>query len=202
MVYAIVQIMATTRARMLDSTALLLRERGVGGVTVDAVLAHSGAPRGSVYHHFPGGRNQLLLEALAQSGAFVSDRLDRAVAAGDASAAVAAFVAFWRRALVESEFRAGCPVVAVAVDSRPDVPETADTVRAVFDRWHEQLARLLRADGYPAERAETLATTTVSAIEGAIILSRARQDVAPLDHVGAELANLLDRSGTPNRRRP
>ena len=68
MVYAIVQIMATTRARMLDSTALLLRERGVGGVTVDAVLAHSGAPRGSVYHHFPGGRNQLLLEALEASG--------------------------------------------------------------------------------------------------------------------------------------
>jgi TetR/AcrR family transcriptional regulator, lmrAB and yxaGH operons repressor len=177
---------------MLDSAGLLLRERGVAGVTVDAVLAHSGAPRGSVYHHFPGGRNELVLAALAQSGDLVSGMLERAVARGDARDAVAVFIRFWKRTLTDSQFRAGCPVVAAAVDSRRDVPGVAETVRATLDRWHASLTELLVADGYPPARAERLARLVMSAIEGAVILSRAEGDLTPLDDVAAELDQLLE----------
>ena len=70
---------------MLDSAVLLLRERGAAGVTVDAVLAHSGAPRGSVYHHFPGGRNELILGALRQAGDYIAVIVDESVAAAMSS---------------------------------------------------------------------------------------------------------------------
>lgn len=178
---------------MLDSAALLLRERGVGGVTVDAVLAHSGAPRGSVYHHFPGGRDELLLGALTQAGAFVTERLERAVERGDPRQAVASFVRFWTRALTDSNFRAGCPAAAVAVDSRLEIPGAGEAVRAVFDQWRSMLIRLLVADGYRRPRAERLATMTLAAVEGAIIVCRAAGDVRALDEVAAELDLMLTR---------
>jgi AcrR family transcriptional regulator len=183
---------ATTKARMLNSAASLLRERGVGGVTVDAVLAHSGAPRGSVYHHFPGGRNELVLAALEQAGDAISGLLERAAAEGDARRAVDRFIRFWKRTLTDSQFRAGCPAVAVAVDSRRDIPQAAETVQRIFATWHVALTGLLTADGYSADRAERLATMILAGIEGAVILARARADVTPLDDVAAEIGLLLE----------
>jgi AcrR family transcriptional regulator len=177
---------------MVDSAAVLLGARGVAGVTVDAVLAHSGAPRGSVYHHFPGGRDEMLLAGLDRAGGVISARLDQALEVGDPHAAVASFVRFWKRLLVGSVFRAGCGVLAVVVDSRPDVPEAVEGARVIFERWHQGLTGLLVADGYAPPRAARLATLMVAAIEGAIVLCRARGDVAPLDDVAAEIDLLLD----------
>ena len=177
---------------MVDSAAVLLRERGVAGVTVDAVLAHSEAPRGSVYHHFPGGRDEILLAALDQAGEFISAKLDRAIADGDPRGAVRSFVRFWKRALTDSDYRAGCPAAAVVVDGRQDVPAVAETVRGIFDRWHRDLTALLVSDGHNPDRAGRLATLILAAIEGAIVLCRSAGDVHPLDDVAAELDLLLD----------
>lgn len=180
-----------TRQRMLDSAVLLLRERGAAGVTVDAVLAHSGAPRGSVYHHFPGGRNEILLGAVRLAGDYIAGMVERSVADGDARRTVERIGRFWRRALTDTDFRAGCPVVAMAVDSREHIPDAAALVREIFTRWQASLSDLLRANGFPAERAQRLATLIVSSVEGAIILCRARGDLRPLDDVLAELTSLL-----------
>lgn len=180
-----------TKPRMLASAITLLRERGAAGVTVDAVLAHSGAPRGSVYHHFPGGRTELLLGATRQAGEFIGAMLDEAARHGAPLPALESFVVFWKRALADSDHRAGCPIVALAVDSRQDIPEAAELVAEIFGQWHEKLSALLVADGFPAERAGRLATLAVAAIEGAVILCRARRDSAPLDDVLAELSVLI-----------
>lgn len=177
---------------MVESAAVLLGARGVAGVTVDAVLAHSGAPRGSVYHHFPGGRDEMLLAGLDRAGEVISTTLDQALAVGDPHTAVASFVRFWKGLLVASEFHAGCGVLAVVVDSRPDAPEAVAGARVIFERWHTAITALLVADGHDAPRAARLATLMVAAIEGAIVLSRAHGDVAPLDDVAAELDLLLD----------
>jgi TetR/AcrR family transcriptional regulator, lmrAB and yxaGH operons repressor len=182
----------TTKQRMLDSAVLLLRERGAAGVTVDAVLAHSGAPRGSVYHHFPGGRNEMLLGAVRLAGDYITAMVDEAVADGDAGRMVERLVRFWKRALTKTEFRAGCPVVAMAVDSRDNIPEAAELVAEIFARWRASLSDLLAANGFPHDRAQRLATLIVSSIEGAIILCRARGDLTPLDDVLTELAPLLE----------
>jgi AcrR family transcriptional regulator len=176
---------------MLDSAVLLLRERGAAGVTVDAVLAHSGAPRGSVYHHFPGGRNELVLGAVRQSGDYITTMVDASVAEGDVRRTVDRLVGFWRRALTKSDYRAGCPVVAMAIDSRESIPEAAELVREIFARWRVSLSEVLSASGFPHARAQRLATLIVAAIEGAIILCRAQRDLSPLDDVHAEIAPLL-----------
>jgi len=182
-----------TKQRMLDSAVLLLRERGAPGVTVDAVLAHSGAPRGSVYHHFPGGRNELILGALRQAGDYIAVIVEESVAAGDVQRTVGRFVRFWKRALTDTDYRAGCPLVAVAVDSREHIPDAAELVREIFVRWQASLSELLVANGFLVERAGRLANLIVASIEGAIILSRAHRDLTPLDDVLTEITPLLER---------
>jgi len=182
----------STKQRMLDSAVLLLRERGAPGVTVDAVLAHSGAPRGSVYHHFPGGRNELILGAVAQAGDYLTAMVDDTARDGDILRTVERLVRFWKKSLAATDFRAGCPVVAMAVDGREEIPGAAELVRETFARLETSLSGMLTGSGFQPERAVRLATLVVSAIEGAIILSRARRDVQPLDDVLSEIAPLLD----------
>src|SRR5699024_3159224 len=105
-----------TRQRMIDSAVRMLRERGVHGLTVDAVLLDSGAPRGSVYHHFPGGRQEILVAAAHASGSYITRMFEAAVAGADPMAAVETFAEFWRRVLVDSDYRSGCPVASLTVD--------------------------------------------------------------------------------------
>lgn len=182
-----------TKQRMLDSAVLLLRERGAAGVTVDAVLAHSGAPRGSVYHHFPGGRNEIVLGAVRQAGDHMAAVVDDAATTGDVQQTVERLVLFWKRALTKTGFRAGCPVAAMALDSRDLVPGAGDVVDEIFAQWRASLADVLSANGFAAPRAQRLATLVVSAIEGAIILCRAHRDLGPLDDVLVEITPLLER---------
>src|SRR5919198_6657701 len=106
--------MTSARERMVVSTALLVRERGARATSIDDVLAHSGAPRGSVYHHFPGGRQQLLREATDYAAQFVTARLARC---GSGLEVLDALLHDYREQLERSAFRAGCPVVAVAVEA-------------------------------------------------------------------------------------
>ena len=93
---------------MLISAAELLRERGAAGVTIDEVLARSGAPRGSVYHHFPEGRNQILAEALAYAGEEITGVIDEAAANGGMFL-VRKFVVFWEELLGRERFRRRLP---------------------------------------------------------------------------------------------
>ena len=105
-----------TRTKMLVSAAEVMRERGAAGVTIDAVLARSGAPRGSVYYHFPEGRNQILTEALRYSGDSITATIDAAADQG-ARALLREFIELWERLLTDGDFHAGCPVVAAAISS-------------------------------------------------------------------------------------
>ncbi len=98
---------------------------------------------------------------------------------------------FWRRTLAATDYLGGCPVVALAVDSRLGYPEAAELVREIFTRWQASLHDLLTAHGFSHERARRLATVVASAIEGAIILCRAHRDDGPLDDVLAEITPLL-----------
>ena len=107
---------------MLIAAAEVMRERGAAGVTIDEVLARSGAPRGSVYYHFPDGRNQILAEALQYSGDSITAMIDDAAGWGP-QALLREFVEFWERLLTEADFTAGCPVVAAAIGSSDDDPK-------------------------------------------------------------------------------
>lgn len=176
----------TTKDRMVLSAITLLREQGVTGVTIDAVLAHSGAPRGSVYHHFPGGRAELVLTAGRTASDYITGLLREASTASSPREAVETFVEFWRRTLEASDYRAGCPVVALATGNR-DIPEADDLVRETFATWQEHLRRLLREAGRDAADA----TLIIAAIEGAVVLCKGLRSPAPLDEVSASLARWL-----------
>lgn len=192
----------TTRERMITSAALLVRERGARATSIDDVLRHSGAPRGSVYHHFPGGREQLLREATALAGDFVAGRLERADA-GDPVAAFDAFLARYRADLLENDFRPGCPVLAIAIESGDGERALQAQAGEVFRDWTTRLAVLFERSGIPAARAESLAVVAISAAEGALALSRAQHDITPLERVRAEIGALLEREreAAPRNRR-
>ncbi len=193
MVYAIIQnVTISTRDRMLNSAVELIQERGASAVTVDAVLTHSHAPRGSVYHHFPGGRDEMVLAAVTRAGDNISTILQRSLATGDAADAVDGFIAFWKKAMRDSDFHAGCPVMAMAVDGRQDMPAAGEAVRRVFTGWLSEFEGHLIAQGWAPARARSIASMTIAAIEGGLVLSRATGSVRPLDDVAAELRVLLN----------
>ncbi len=176
-----------TRQRMLDSAVELLREGGTGAVTLDAVLTRSEAPRGSIYHHFPGGRNQLLLEAGEQGADFIGTLIDSVT--GGPGELIELFLEFWRTMLVESDFEAGCPVAALALS--PGTSETAEVARRAFTRWTDAIAALLVADGRDDDEARSLATAAVAAVEGAIMLARTHRSAQPLDDVALVLRSFV-----------
>ncbi len=181
---------------MIASAAILIRERGARATSIDDVLAHSGAPRGSVYHHFPGGRDQLLREATEFAGEFVAGRIRDAgggSAGEDPFAAFDGFMGVYRTELLASDFRVGCPVVAVAIESREDGDELNEVAGSVFDRWTGELAASFAAAGIGAGRAAELADVAIAAAEGAIVVSRARRSIEPFDRVRAEIRELLER---------
>jgi len=185
--------MASARERMVVSAALLIRERGAHPTAIADVLAHSGAPRGSAYHYFPGGRTQLLCEAVDYAGEFMAAHLGRASSGLDA---LDGLFEYYRDELQRSDFRAGCPVVAVAVEAGdPDKPEQSAAVRdraaAVFARWRQIIAELLTADGVSAARARELAVLVLSSFEGALVIARAGRDIEPVEAVHAQLRSLI-----------
>jgi AcrR family transcriptional regulator len=175
-----------TRQKMLIATIEVMRERGAAGVTVDEVLARSGAPRGSVYHHFPAGRAQLLDEALDYAGESFAGMIERAARNG-ADAVITRLIAFWTRVLEDSDFRAGCPVVGTAGDGGA----LAAKAGLILAGWRSTIAAAFEADGWPPGDAESLATTCLASITGAIALCRATRSIVALFQVAEELRALL-----------
>ncbi|WP_041314060.1 TetR/AcrR family transcriptional regulator [Mycobacterium sp. JS623] len=183
-------ITSDSRDRMIQSAALLFRENGYSGTGFRDVIEHSGAPRGSIYHHFPGGKEQLAAETVAWAAAVIERRITRAAESGDPIAALGIFVESWREVLEDSNFRAGCPVVAVAAEA--DAGSTAtDAAAAAFGRWQDLIGRTLLDSGVSRTDSRRLATTVVAAIEGAILLCRVRRDIRPLRDVHRALEATL-----------
>jgi AcrR family transcriptional regulator len=171
---------------MVISTALLIRERGAHSTAISDVLEHSGAPRGSAYHYFPGGRTQLLCEAVDYAAEYTAALVAKAE---DSLTAIDVIVDAFRTLLLESDYRAGCPVVAVAVEA--DNQPVIDRAAAAFGRWTELIGARLEADGSSAERAEELAMLVMTSIEGAIVVARTARDVKPLDLVHRQLRAIV-----------
>jgi TetR/AcrR family transcriptional regulator, lmrAB and yxaGH operons repressor len=181
----------TTRRRMLTSAVEVLRERGAAGVTIDEVLARSKAPRGSVYHHFPGGRNQMLIEALLFAGDTMTAAIDNAASEGP-MALLRQFVELWQEVLRDSDFAAGCPVVAAAISTADEDPRLSAEAAEIFQRWRTALTRSFEADGFDGDDAASLAITTIAAIEGAVVLCRSLRSAAPLREVTDQLEFLIN----------
>jgi len=175
---------------MLASAAEVMRERGASGVTIDAVLARSGAPRGSVYHHFPEGRTQILTEALRYSGDAITATIDAAANHGSREM-LREFIELWEGLLTDGDFHAGCPVVAAAISSDESDFQLTSEAGVILGRWCSALTRAFVNDGFDAEDAASLAVTSIAALEGAIVLCRSTRSADPLHQVGDQLEFLV-----------
>jgi AcrR family transcriptional regulator len=180
---------------MVRSAMALICAQGVHGTGMRQVVQHADAPRGSLQHYFPQGKEQLVGEALALAGrtaARTVSRLQDAPAPVRPSDVFGAMVQAWRRWLTESDYARGCPVVATVADATTGSPALREAAAGIFRTWQDAVEQGLAHAGVPDARTESLAALLLSALEGAIVLSRARRSLAPLDTVLAELSPLLD----------
>jgi TetR/AcrR family transcriptional regulator, lmrAB and yxaGH operons repressor len=180
-----------TRERMVTSAALLLREHGVSGTSFARVLEHSDAPRGSIGHHFPGGKRELVADAVRFAGDAAATAMRQAVDRGDSPAQLFSMVCrLYRRALVDTDFAAGCPVGNVAQEVYDDEP-LRQAARAVFDDWRALVAGALVAHGRRRRDAADLAELSIAGLEGAIMLARVQRSAVSIDRVERQITALL-----------
>lgn len=183
------------RERMVFSAAQLIRRHGVAGTGMRDVVAHADAPRGSLQHYFPGGKDQLIAEAAKWGGDYAARRVDKFLAAlptRTPGALLAAMAGQWREDFLSEEYRAGCPVAASVVDCSAANPTVRRAASDAFGAWQDAVAAALRGMRVPNRRARSLATLMIGALEGAILLARAERDPRALDVTVKELRPLLD----------
>jgi AcrR family transcriptional regulator len=178
-----------SRRRMVASAAALIGTHGVGATSLSDVLGASRAPRGSIYHHFPGGKRELVGEAMRWTSEQVLAH-QRACTATTPTGVLDHFVGFFRGAVVASYCSAGCPIAGVVVDTASDDDPLMELGRSSFRAWTDLLATQLRAAGLTRQGGRRLAITTLASVEGALILCRAEKSSAPLDVVAVQLRQL------------
>jgi TetR/AcrR family transcriptional repressor of lmrAB and yxaGH operons len=189
--------MATdSRARMISAAEHLFRVQGLHATGLAEVLEQSGAPRGSLYHYFPGGKDELAGAALSTA----SSRIEAALVAlvertGSVPAALRAYGAAASARLRATDFAEGCPIGNTVLEA----PVLAPHLRAVCDdalrSWEAVIADALVAEGVARDEADTLGTVVVVMFEGALLVARARRSTAPMDDAAEYLASMLELRG-------
>ncbi|MFD7504365.1 TetR/AcrR family transcriptional regulator [Streptomyces sp. NPDC059850] len=180
------------RQRIVAGAADMISRRGLNATSIREMAKHARAPLGSTYHYFPEGKQQLATEAVRYAGETVARILREELEAGPA-AGLRAFLALWRGIVIDTDFRAGCPVLAVSIEEPPpgEIPPALAAAAAVFGDWEQLLAASLRGHGAAPAQAEQLATLVVAAVEGTVAMCRAKRSVQPLDHTAEQLQALI-----------
>jgi TetR/AcrR family transcriptional repressor of lmrAB and yxaGH operons len=178
---------------MIVTTSKLLERQGFHGTGLNQILEEANAPKGSMYFHFPGGKTQLAAEAIAAAADYI-DRALRTHEGGPAIAAVDGYLGQMASWLESTEFSGGCPIATTALEVGATTPELGDACESAFDRLIARIAGWLEADGFDADTARERAALVYSAIEGALIFSKARRSTEPLTRLRAQLPRLI---GTP-----
>ena len=176
------------RTNMVRGAAGLLATKGVEGTSFAEVLTATGSPRGSIYHHFPGGKSELLhaaLDLVSKRGLAVMET----TRGRPAVEVVERFLGLWRQLLDGTELTGGCAVLAVTVAGSE--VGLLDHAGAIFRDWTSQLAGLLVAGGVADPPAQQLAVMIIAATEGAVALCRAERSRQPFDVVAESLTQMV-----------
>jgi TetR/AcrR family transcriptional repressor of lmrAB and yxaGH operons len=187
----------TAREEFLDATAQLLRRQGYAATGLNEIVQCSGAPKGSLYYHFPDGKEQLAVEAMARAGHQLRDAIDTLTRGDDIGKALARLVDAMAAGLEASDFEQGCPIATVTLEATTTSATIRTVADTVFNSWLEVLEARLCASGMRPAQARRRATLVLSALEGALILARASGDLEPLHAVRDELVALAPRYERP-----
>jgi AcrR family transcriptional regulator len=189
-----------TKERIIDSTAELLRRQGYTGTGIKQILASANAPFGSLYHFFPGGKEQLGAETIRSSGRLYAELFATiAVRAPDVPTAVREFFSGAAETLVETDYADACPIATVALEVASTNEPLREATAEVFDGWIDGAAQYFAAAGIPRARARELALSMLCLLEGAFVFCRAMRSTEPLNVAGAsaeaEVRAVLARAG-------
>jgi AcrR family transcriptional regulator len=190
-----------TKARIMGASADLFRRQGYTGTGVKQIVQMANAPFASLYHFFPGGKEQLGEEVIRWSGGLYLQLVDLIFdPAPDVATGVSDFFTGAAMALSETGYADACPIATVAMEvastSEPLRQATAD----VFEIWITAIAERFTAAGIPGDRARELAVFTLAALEGAFILSRAARSTEPMDVAGAAASAAVRAALPPPKR--
>ena len=182
-----------TRWKIVGAMARLLRQRGFAATGLNDLVATSGAPKGSLYHYFPGGKAEVAAEALVFAAGLVQATLEalRRTERGPA-AMVRAYGALLGGWMEKSGFSDGCPITTTLLETAPADARLAGIGRDAFAAWQAVFAEALCEAGVEAGRAGDLALMAIMTIEGALILARVRREAAPIHVATAQVAALFE----------
>jgi TetR/AcrR family transcriptional repressor of lmrAB and yxaGH operons len=187
---------AQHRPALIRAAVALFRKQGYAATGLSEILARSGAPKGSLYHYFPGGKAELGEAAVRQAGATVASTLrhlsDRAPNPAEMIGAYVDLLASW---MGKSQWRDGCPITTVLLETAGDHPPIAACGREAFADWAAVLSAALQGEGVEPRRAQRLARFAISALEGALVQAKVERDAAALLEAGDELVSLFRSAG-------
>lgn len=181
-----------SRQRMIRAAASMIGARGLNATSFSDLLAESGAPRGSIYHHFPQGKTQLAADAIRWTSARVL-AYQQSCAADTPAGILRHFAALWEQVAQTPGGRGGCVVAGVTLDTASDdvPPPLLTLARDTFQDWVTLLSTQFSTVGLPPRQAQALALTLVAGMEGALILCRAEGNAQPIATVTEQLLRLL-----------
>lgn len=182
------------REKIVRASAQLLRQRGYAATGLADIIATSGAPKGSLYHYFPGGKDDIAVEALRYASGKVQATLMELGAEQPSAAAMlrryGVLVAGW---MADSQFRDGCPIATTLLETAAEKSTTAEAGRLAFASWTGVLRDKLQSEGAAPARAESLARLAIMALEGALIFARVEGDAAPIIAATEDVAAIMER---------
>jgi AcrR family transcriptional regulator len=180
-----------TRDRILDAAVVLLRRQGYAATGIKQIVLEGDAPLGSLYHYFPGGKEQIGAEALARAGEKIRRTIETAGDAPDLPAAINAYFTINAERLRDSDYERGCPIATVCLETASVNERIRKVCEEAFNTWQVTLARVFVDAGIAEGDAGPLATFVLSSYEGALTMSRALRDVEPMITSGAAVASVL-----------
>ncbi len=183
----------TTRERIVYAGAELFRRQGYAGTGIKHIAAHADATLGSVYHFFPGGKDQLADEVLRSAGSFFLALYEAiAAAAPDLPSGVRDFFAGAAETLETTGYADACPIATVAGDIASTNPLLRETTAEVFESWLTALAQDAVEAGIAPEQARPLALSVLALLEGAFLLSRSLRSLEPMVACGEAAVGLVE----------
>ena len=181
-----------TKARMIETTTKLLELQGYHATGLNQVIRESSTPKGSLYFHFPGGKEQLAAVAVLAAGVQISKKIEKALHSGSTiGEAISAFLLTIACELKDSDFRKGCPVATVAMETAVTNEPLRQACEQVYASWFALVEQRLTQAGFSAAEAKSWTTFVWASIEGALLLSRTRRSLEPLETVAEQFKSLL-----------
>jgi len=183
-----------TRARLIETTADLITRQGYHATGLNQITQVSGTPMGSLYHHFKGGKDELVVAAMYANGDVIANALTLVFSSTtDLSTAIQATIDFLINQFETTKFQKGCPIATVALEEAANNDLIQAAAQSIYQSWRTQITTFLIQLGYDTEQAASIAFLTLTVIEGALIFSRAERSSAPLKQAASTLITLLQK---------